>query len=127
MAMKHHYRGIQLLQEVSLSNREEEEKRLKILLKLYLNVAHCCLKVHWSKKACIAWREALDIEKKNTKAIFRFGKAKRMFKDYDSAKELLTKAQKMSIAEKVRSLEDQLVMYRNNEKALCMNMFKANR
>ena len=66
--MKHHYRGIQLLQEVSLSNREEEEKRLKILLKLYLNVAHCCLKVHWSKKACIAWREALDIEKKNTKA-----------------------------------------------------------
>ena len=50
-----------------------------------------------------------------------------MFKDYDSAKELLTKAQKMSIAEKVRSLEDQLVMYRNNEKALCMNMFKPNR
>merc|ERR1719186_424896 len=56
MAMKHYDRGIKLLQEVNLANREEEEKRQRILLKLYLNVAHCCLKVHWPKKACIACR-----------------------------------------------------------------------
>eukprot|EP00092_Neocalanus_flemingeri_P015889 GFUD01017206.1.p1 GENE.GFUD01017206.1~~GFUD01017206.1.p1 ORF type:complete len:476 (-),score=199.32 GFUD01017206.1:136-1563(-) len=129
MALRHYDRGIKLLQEVSLANREEEERRQRILLKLQLNTAHCCLKVKWPKKACIACREALDIEKENTKALFRFGKAKRMLEDYDSAKELLTKAQRrapqdMSIAEELRSLEDQLSREKNNEKALCMNMFK---
>ena len=33
----------------------------------------------------------------------------------------------MSIAEEFRSLEDQLVRERNNENALCMNMFKTSR
>ena len=46
-----------------------------------------------------------------------------MLEDYDSVKELLTKAQRrapkdMPIAEKLRSLEDNLVRERNNEKAL---------
>ena len=129
MAMKHYDRGIKLLQDVSLANREEEERSQKILLKLHLNIAHCCLKVKWPKKACIACREALDIEGNNTKALFRFGKAKRMLEDYVLAKEYLTRAQKrapqdMSIAEELRSLEDQLVRDRNSEEALCRNMFK---
>lgn len=129
MALRHYDRGTKLLQEVSLANREEEERRQKLLLKLHLNRAHCCLKVKWPKKACIACREALDIEGNNTKALFRFGKAKRMLEDYDSAKEFLTKAQRrapqdMSIAEELRSLEDQLVRQRKSEEALCRNMFK---
>lgn len=129
MALKHYDRGIKLLQEVSLANREEEDRRQKILLKLQLNTAHCCLKVKWPKKACIACREALDIEKDNTKALFRFGKAKRMLEDYDSAKDYLIRAQRrapqdMAVAEELRSLEDQLVRQRNSEKTLCMNMFK---
>jgi len=129
MALKHYERGIKLLQEVSLANKEEEERRQKILLKLHLNTAHCSLKVKWPKKACIACREALDIEGNNTKALFRFGKAKRMLEDYVLAKEYLTRAQKrapqdMSIAEELRSLEDQLVRQRKSEEALCRNMFK---
>jgi len=130
MALKHYDRGIRLLQEVSLANRDEEERRQRILLKLQLNTAHCCLKVKWPKKACIACREALDIEKDNTKALFRYGKAKRMLEDYDGAKEFLTRAQRrapqdMSIANELRSLEDQLMKERNNEKVLCQNMFKS--
>jgi len=129
MAMKHYDRGIKLLQDVGLASKEEEERCQKILLKLHLNMAHCCLKVKWPKKACIACREALDIEGNNTKALFRFGKAKRMLEDYVLAKEYLTRAQKrapqdMSIAEELRSLEDQLVREKKSEEALCRNMFK---
>jgi len=129
MALKHYERGIKLLQEVSLANREEEERRQKILIKLQLNKAHCCLKVNWPKKACIACREALDIEKDNTKALFRFGKAQRMLEDYDMARKYLTRAQRkapqdMSIAEELRSLEDQLVRQKKSEEALCRNMFQ---
>ena len=52
-----------------------------------------------------------------------------MLEDYDSVKELLIKAQRrapkdMPIAEKLRSLEDNLVRERNNEKALYMSMFR---
>ena len=129
MALKHYERGIKLLQKVSLANREEEERRQKILIKLQLNKAHCCLKVNWPKKACIACREALDIEKDNTKALFRFGKAQRMLEDYDMARKYLTRAQRkapqdMSIAEELRSLEDQLVRQKKSEEALCRNMFQ---
>ena len=35
--------------------------------------------------------------------------------------------EKMSIAEKLRSLDDQLVRERNNKKALCLNMFQTKR
>jgi len=129
MALKHYDRGIRLLQEVSLANREEEESRQRIMLKLQLNTAHCCLKVNWPKKACIACREALDIEKENTKALFRYGKAQRMLEDYDQAKKYLLRAQRkapedMSVANELRSLENQLYKQRESEKALCMNMFK---
>ena len=86
MALKHYKRGIKLLLEVNLTNREEEYWGQKILLKLQLNTAYCCLKVKWAKKVRIACREALDIEKDNTKALFRFRKAKRMLGDYDSGK-----------------------------------------
>jgi len=129
MALRHYGRGIKLLEEVSLANKEEEERRQRLLLKLNLNSAHCCLKVKWPKKACIACREALEIEGNNTKALFRFGKAQRMLEDYDKARDFLTRAQRrepqnMDIAQELKSLEDELARQRTNEKLLCQNMFK---
>jgi len=129
MALKHYERAIKLILEVSLANREEEELRQKLLLKLQLNTAHCCIKLQWPKKACTACKEALDIDKENTKALFRRGKAERMLEDFEKAKDYLLRAQRrapqdMDIAKELRSLEDQLARQRNSEKTLCMNMFK---
>jgi len=129
MALKHYERGIKLLHEVNLKNEEEEERQQRLLLKLNLNKAHCCLKVHRPKTACIASREALDIDGDNVKALFRFGKAKRMLDDLDPARNLLIKAlkkkpQDREINAELRSLEEQMERRKKEEKILCQNMFK---
>jgi len=140
MALKHYERGIKLLHEVNLKNEEEEERQQRLLLKLNLNKAHCCLKlystqfgasneVHWPKRACIASREALDIDQDNVKALFRFGKAKRMLDDLDQARDLLIKAlkkkpQDREINAELRSVEEQMERRIKEEKILCQNMFK---
>lgn len=128
MAIRHYDRGIKLLEETSLANEEEEERRQRLMFKLQLNVAHCCLMMKWPKKACIACREALQIEENNTKALYRFGKAQRMLEDYEKARYYLVRAQKNSpqdphISEELRSLEEQLIKERKTEKTLCQNMF----
>jgi FK506-binding protein 6 len=99
LALKHYSRGVQLLEEVSLASQEQEDRQQRLLLKLQLNNAHCCLKLKWPKKACVACRGVLEIDDRHssaeqiTRALYRFGKAKRMLEDYDMAKELLLKAQ----------------------------------
>jgi len=129
MALKQYERGIRLLVEVNLKDEGEEKEQRRLLMKLNLNKAHCCLKMHWPKKACIACKEALDIDPQNTKALFRFGKAKRMLEDYQSARDLLVKAQKgspqdKSINAELRSLEEQMARAKKDEKVLYQSMFK---
>jgi len=129
MALKHYERGIRLLVEVNLKDEEQEKEQRKLLIKLNLNKAHCCLKIHWPKKACIACKEALHIEPQNTKALFRFGRAKRMLEDYPAARDLLVKAQRgspqdKSINAELRSLEEQMTRAKNDEKNLYQSMFK---
>ena len=127
IAVRHYERGIKLLQETNLANVDQEQRSQKILLKLLLNAAHCYLKLERPKKACIVCKDALNIEE-NTKALFRFGKAKRMLEDYEGARALMIRAQRkapqdMSIAEELSSLEDQLLSERAKEQLLCKNMF----
>ena len=130
LAVRHYERGVRLLEETSLANEVEEARRQQLMLKLQLNLAHCCLKLKWPKRACTACREALNIEGNNTKALFRFGKAQRMLEDYRKARDYLVRAQRNSpqdpsISEELRSLEDQLVKEMDNEKQLCQNMFRS--
>jgi len=127
IAIRHYERGVRLLEEINLANVDQELRSRKLLLKLYLNSAHCYLKVQWPKKACIACKGALEIEE-NTKALFRFGKAKRMLEDFESAKSLLKKAHRKApndrhINDELTSLEDQLVRDKEKESILCKNMF----
>ena len=128
MALRHYERGVRLLEETNLANQDEEDRRQKLMLKLQLNVAHCCLKMKWPKKACLACRGALDIEGTNTKALFRLGKAQRMLEDYPKARDYLVRAQRNApsdpdISRELQSLEDQLAKQQSTEKTLCQNMF----
>jgi len=135
VSLKHYNRGLRLLQEVTLASEDQEMRQQRLLLKLQLNIAYCALKMQWPKKACLACREALAIDVKHaspeqlTKAIFRFGKAKRMLEDYSAARQLLIKAQERKpddkdINRELLSLEEQLARDRKNEKELCQGMFR---
>ena len=109
LALKHYERGVKLLEETSLKNEEEENRRQHLMLKLQLNVAYCALKMKWPKKACTACKEALTIEDNNTKALFRYGKAQRMLEDFKKARHFLVRAQRnkpgdVHINEELRSL-----------------------
>merc|ERR1719483_915969 len=126
MALKHYERGVRLLQEVRLATQGDEDRQQRLLLKLLLNTAHCCIKLKWPKKACVACRESLDVDERHstgdqiTRALYRFGKAKRMLEDYKMSKELLLKAQTRSpqdphISKELLSLEDQLAREKKNE------------
>lgn len=127
-ALKHYERGIKLLEETSLRNEEEEKRRQHLMLKLQLNVAYCAIKLKWPKKACIACREALNIEENNTKALFRFGKAQRMLEDFKKARHYLVRAQRnkpgdVHINEELLSLDDQMARMVDTERMLCQGMF----
>jgi len=128
MALRHYERGVKLLDETNLANQEEEDRRQRLMLKLQLNVAHCCLKLKWPKKTCIACKEVLGIEANNTKALFRFGKAQRMLEDYRRARDYLVRAQRNKpgdphISAELRSLEDELARMAGDERALYRGMF----
>ena len=128
LALKHYERGVKLLEETSLKNEEEENRRQHLMLKLQLNVAYCAIKMKWPKKACTACKEALTIEDNNTKALFRYGKAQRMLEDFKKARHFLVRAQRnkpgdVHINEELRSLDDQMAREVDTERMLCQGMF----
>ena len=64
-------------------------------MQLYLNRAHCYIKIHAPKKACLDIHKVLYINPKNAKAFYRMSKAKRMFGSLSEAKGYLLKAQRL--------------------------------
>jgi len=128
MAYRSYERASKLIDDVSLANEDEQIKRQDMQIKLYLNKAHCCIKLKWPKKACIACKEVLAMDEDNTKALYRFGAAKMMLEDYDGAKRLLLKAQRRrpedkEINDRLKALEDKLEEDQKHEAQLYQNMF----
>ena len=128
LALKCYERGRRLLEGINLANEDQETRCNKMLQKIFLNLALAAIKLERPKKACIACREALNIEE-SAKAFYRFGVAKRQLGDYQAAKDLLLKAQRrepqsLSISKELMVLEDYLMHERKMEEAMCRNMFK---
>lgn len=65
--------AVRLLENRRLKNAEEEKKWKQILVKLYLNLSLCYLRMRKPKPAITYSRNVLDFEPKNVKAIFRLG------------------------------------------------------
>jgi hypothetical protein len=61
------------MENKSTQNEEEEKKLNGILLKLYLNMSQVALKQTKPKKSIYYCKLALNIDKNNTKANFRYG------------------------------------------------------
>lgn len=65
--------AVKLLENRRLKDEEEEAKWKKILIKLYLNMSLCYLRMHKPKPAITNCRNVLDLDEKNVKATFRLG------------------------------------------------------
>ena len=65
--------AVRLLENRRLKNDEEEAKWKSLLVKLYLNVSLCNLRLRKPKVAISHSRNALSLDSKSVKAIFRLG------------------------------------------------------
>ena len=77
-AERRYFKGVRLLEDATLADDAEEERQLRLLLKLRLNRSQCLIKLCWPKKACLELQKALEMDGKNAKALFRMGRAKKM-------------------------------------------------
>ena len=63
-----------LLEDHPLKNEEEEREQQKLLLKVSLNTAICCIKLCHSGRAIVYCKKALEIDNKCVKALYLYGK-----------------------------------------------------
>ncbi len=62
-----------MLENRRLKDEEEEKKWKTCLVKLYLNLSLCNLRMHKPKPAITNCRKVLDLDKRNVKAVYRLG------------------------------------------------------
>ncbi|CAJ1077341.1 inactive peptidyl-prolyl cis-trans isomerase FKBP6 [Xyrichtys novacula] len=85
--------GMTLLGNRDVQNDAEMEKIKKALLPLYLNLSLTELRLERPHKALKYSNKALEIDSKNTKALFRCGQAYLELHEYESAQNCLITAQ----------------------------------
>lgn len=122
-------RAVSLLLPFCPRSQEEAEMRRDLLVGLHLNTAFCALKQDRPDKAAEACRRALDLDPDNVKALYRYGKAKRMQRDNADAKLYFLKAlaqepRNKDIARELRILEEEVEEERRQDLELYSNMFK---
>ena len=66
--------AMSLLEDHHLKNEEEEKEQQHLLLKVCLNTAVCCVKLCHSGRAIVYCKKALEIDPKNVKALYSYGK-----------------------------------------------------
>ncbi|KAF4529553.1 hypothetical protein B566_EDAN016791, partial [Ephemera danica] len=100
---KQHYRaaaakfqkGADLLERVCNPNGQAKEDECQnLLLRLYTNIANCSNKNMDYERTCINCRKALEIDSKNTKAHFHYGRALLHRHDFVNAEQHLKIAQR---------------------------------
>lgn len=120
-----------MLEDVEMKDEEQEKRQQELLRDLQLNRAHCCLKVGWPKKACIALQKALEIDPRNAKANFRMAKAKRMLGNLEDAMKYLKRADSLThnanpdIGLEMKGLAELIKREKDAEKAMCSKMFES--
>jgi len=127
-AERRYFKAVKLLEDSPLADEAEELRQLRLLLKLRLNRSQCLIKLCWPKKACIELAKALEMDPKNTKALFRMGRAKKMIGNRPDAKKYLLRAQKEApndpdINHELWALDREIRRDERNERILCTRMF----
>lgn len=120
-------RALRLLENANLKNEHEERMMKQSALKLYLNLSLCDLKDAKSGRACKYARKALEIDPKNTKALYRFARALRQLGDYQEAKRQIYKAHRLEpgdeqIKKEIKELDDEMRKTKKQDEALSRKM-----
>ncbi|GIY37562.1 inactive peptidyl-prolyl cis-trans isomerase FKBP6 [Caerostris darwini] len=127
LAIARYCRVKNLLEDVSVANEEDDEKRKGYLLKLYLNLSQCYLNVNVPQKAIIYADLSLKIDPKHPKGLFRMGRALLLTGSYDRAQYYLCLAKKYkpyesSINAALQELEKKRKSHLDWEKMFCKRM-----
>jgi len=92
-AISKYMKAIKILEDCNLQNRDQERWMNEVLLKTYLNAAHCSLELVQPARAIKYARKALEIDPRNVKALYRMGKAYMKEGEFDRSKDWFKKAQ----------------------------------
>lgn len=127
-ALSKYLKGIKILEECKLQNEEQERWMNEVLLKIYLNAAHCSLELGQQARAIKYARKALSIDPKNVKALYRMGKALMKEGEFDRSKQEFKKAQyydpnNKAIKDALIDLDRTVSQFRALEKERCGRMF----
>lgn len=127
-AVGKYLKAIKLLENCHLQNADQERWMNEVLLKLYLNAAHCFLELAEVKKVLTYARKALGIDPKNVKALYRMGKALQKQGEFDSARDKFKKAQyyepnNKAIKDALIELDRKVSQFKSLEKQTFARMF----
>ncbi|KAK3600289.1 hypothetical protein CHS0354_027132 [Potamilus streckersoni] len=87
-------KAAKILEDCRLKNEVEEKEQQALLLKLYLNMSVCCVKLNHSGQAITYSRKALQIDRNCPKALYLMGKALHQKSEFEEARNYYKKAQK---------------------------------
>ncbi|KAL4224000.1 Inactive peptidyl-prolyl cis-trans isomerase fkbp6 [Mactra antiquata] len=127
-AVTKYRKASQLLEERRLKDEAEEKEQRKLLLRVYINLALCCIKLAHSGRAIGYCRQSLDIEKNNAKALYLNGRALHQLGEYERAISCLKRAQRIKpgnreINEEMEKVEKDIAKFRMLEKDMYSKMF----
>jgi len=133
LAKNHYNFCVTILEERQDTLKDENDEIKTLLEKLYLNKAHCFIKLEQCNKAVAQCKKALGLNENSLKGHYRLGKAYTMLEMYTKAQEHLTLAHNLAprdpIIEQFDMKEivklDQLLCHNKiAEKAFAKNVFK---
>jgi len=125
-AIRFYAKGKQFLLKTKLHNDEQKKEHGELLLKLYLNSAQCYLKLRNFERTVKNCNEALQLDAKNTKALYRISCAYRFLQQFDQARyhlntainiepynaEIIDEAQRLDRAIENQKKSEQKLYYR---------------
>ncbi|KAH3889949.1 inactive peptidyl-prolyl cis-trans isomerase FKBP6-like [Dreissena polymorpha] len=117
-----------VLEDRHLRDQDEEADWRGLLLKTYLNLSVCAVKLAHAGRAIYYCKKCYEMDKKpNAKVLYLHGKALRMQCDFDRARDYLVRAQKLKprssdINSELEKLESDVLKYRMTETSMYRKM-----
>lgn len=132
-AATHYHKGLSILQLSCPENEEQSQEILKLMTKVYINLALCYAKLQNPKKVllmCDDLARITDIEK-NCKGLYYYGKAFFMQGKYHEAEKYYKKAKNLEpkncdIGKSLAELDAILEKSKKDEKQMWQKAFEAN-
>lgn len=121
-------KACEILEDMHMKNEEEEKEQTKLLLRVYLNMAVCLVKLGHSKRAIIYCRRCEDIDPNHPKALYLYGKALHQMCEFSRARQYLMRAQRLKpssreVSEELEKLEKDLQKFKLTETSIYQKMF----